>query len=133
MNFKLNKVFRIHNSIFTLTLLIISISLSANASENLAKSSQNPIADIISVPFENNSNFDTGPNDTYVNVLNIKPVIPVKLGKWNLINRPIIPIIYQEERFSGEGNKFGTGDINYQGFFSPSDVGNIIWVWDLPL
>lgn len=93
----------------------------------MAKASQNPVADLISVPFENTANFNTGPNDTFLNVMSIKPVIPINLGKWNLINRPIMPLIYQEERFSGEGNKFGTGDLNYQGFFSPANPGKIIW------
>lgn len=95
---------------------------------DLAKQSQNPVADLISVPFENNSNFTVGTEDAYVNILNIKPVIPIKLTEnWNLINRAIIPVIYQDERFPGEGDVFGLGDITYQGFISPARPGNLVW------
>ena len=63
----------------------------------LAKKSQNPVAAIISVPFENNSYFDVGPSEEDANVLNVKPVIPVQLGdKINLINRFVAPLVYLE-------------------------------------
>ncbi len=44
---------------------------------DLARAVQNPIADLISVPFQNNTNFDFGPRERTQNVLNIQPVIPV--------------------------------------------------------
>ena len=63
--------------------------------EDLAKAAQNPIASLISLPFQNNTSFGIGPNDAISNVLNIQPVYPVGLGKkWNLINRGIVPVIY---------------------------------------
>jgi hypothetical protein len=46
---------------------------------------------------------------------------------WNLINRALVPIKYQEERFPGEGSKFGLGDVTYQGFFSPAKTEAFIW------
>ena len=96
--------------------------------ESLAKASQNPVASLISVPFENNTTFNNGTEDSVVDILNIKPVIPMSFGEnWNLINRTIVPVIYQEERFPDEGNRFGLGDITYQGFFSPKKPGKIIW------
>jgi hypothetical protein len=55
------------------------------------------------VPFENNTSFSEGPEDATVNVLNLKPVYPLNLGDWNLINRGIFPVIYQGERVEGEG------------------------------
>lgn len=94
----------------------------------LAKQSQNPVSSLISVPFENNATFNNGPEDAFVNILNIKPVVPMSLTEnWNLINRAIVPVIYQEERFSGEGDVFGLGDITYQGFLSPKKPGKFIW------
>jgi hypothetical protein len=41
----------------------------------LAKKTQNPVADLISisVPFQNNFNFGTGPEDRTVWVLNVQP------------------------------------------------------------
>jgi hypothetical protein len=62
----------------------------------LAKKTQNPVADLISVPFQNNFNFDAGPNDATIYNLNVQPVIPLKLTEdWNLITRIITPIINQ--------------------------------------
>jgi len=97
-------------------------------SGSLAKASQNPVAKMISVPFENVTSFNNGPEDAVGNVLSIKPVIPVNLTEnWNLINRAIIPTIYQQERVSGEGDQSGIGDITYQGFISPAKPGK--WIW----
>lgn len=60
----------------------------------LAKKTQNPVADLISVPLQNNFNFDAGPRDATIYVLNVQPVIPLKLTEdWNLITRIITPII----------------------------------------
>ena len=99
-----------------------------NDTEALAKASQNPVSSLISVPFENNTTFNNGTEDSVVDILNIKPVIPMSFGdNLNLINRTIVPVIYQEERFPDEGNRFGLGDITYQGFFSPKKTGKLIW------
>ncbi len=99
----------------------------AQADQDLAKASQNPIGNLISLPFENNTSFDVGPEDAIVNTLNIKPVYPASVGSWTLINRGILPITYQGERFPGEGSEFGLGDFTYQGFFSPPASGKLMW------
>ena len=70
----------------------------AGNTEDLAKASQNPISSLINVPFENNSNFNVGPDNSYQNVLNIKPVVPMELNdNWNLVNCAIIPLIYLDD------------------------------------
>ena len=99
----------------------------ADEQEDLAKESQNPIGNIISLPFENNFDFGVGPEDAFVYSLNLKPVYPMTFGKVNLINRFILPVIYQEERFEDEGSEFGLGDLTYQAFLSPAKPGKIIW------
>jgi len=102
----------------------------ADAATKLAKKTQNPVSDLISVPFENNANFNAGPDDKVLNVLNIKPVVPIKLtDEWNLINRAIIPLISQPGVDDTPiGRKNGVGDITYQGFFSPNPKpGGLIW------
>ena len=94
----------------------------------LAKQSQNPVGALISLPFQNNTNFGLGPEDRTQNILNIQPVIPVSLSKkWNLINRTIIPVMYQPEMVTGEGSTTGIGDTSYTGFISPREPGKLIW------
>ncbi|MBV8108757.1 MAG: hypothetical protein JO012_03200, partial [Hyphomicrobiales bacterium] len=54
----------------------------ASDATNLAKQTENPIADLISVPLDNYSTFNYGPNGQSrgtQNVLEIQPVIPVHL------------------------------------------------------
>lgn len=50
----------------------------SDGDSDLQAAAQNPIADLISLPFQNNTYFGIGPNDETVNVLNIQPVIPFK-------------------------------------------------------
>lgn len=94
---------------------------------DLAKQSQNPLASLISVPFQNNTNFGAGPNDRTQNILNIQPVIPVTLGKLNLISRAIMPVVNQPDLFSDTGGEIGLGDINYTLWFSPAESGALSW------
>ena len=103
-------------------------SAMAQDPHELAKQSQNPVSNLISVPFEMNNTLNNGPEDAYAMTLNVKPVIPMHLSEnWNLINRAIFPVMYQDERFRGEGSKFGIGDITYQGFLTPAKPGKFIW------
>ena len=66
------------------------------------REAENLIADVISLPFQNNTNFDIGHTDNAQNVLNIQPVYPTHLNaSWNLITRPILPVIDQPPFLSG--------------------------------
>jgi len=113
--------------IVILLLLAMLTAVPAWTQEDLAKQSQNPVGDIISVPFENNTSFGVGQEDAVVNTLNLKPVYPVNIGKMNLINRFILPVTYQEERTAGEGSEFGLGNFTYQAFLSPAQPSGVIW------
>ncbi len=96
--------------------------------EDLAKKTQNPVADLISVPFQNNITFGVGPKDAAVWVLNVQPVIPIKITEhWNLITRTIMPIVNQPSIAPGVPNAFGLGDINPTVFLSPSNASKLIW------
>jgi hypothetical protein len=76
--------------------------------DGLAQTAQNPVANVISLPFQNNTNFNVGPLEKTQNILNIQPVIPFSLGKnWNLITRTILPVISQPALFPGEDRTFG--------------------------
>ena len=93
-------------------------SAQAQDSGNLAQQAQNPIANLISVPFQNNTNFNVGRLDNDQNILNIQPVIPFKLNEdWNLVTRWILPVVYQPPLFQGDDTDFGLGDFNPSFFF----------------
>ena len=116
-------------SILVVALSVVPAVAQGQGESDLAKQSQNPIGNLVSLPFQNNTSFGIGPNDAISNVLNIQPVYPVGLSKkWNLINRGIVPVIYQEAIFSEVGSSAsGLGDISYTGFISPSQPGK--WIW----
>lgn len=95
---------------------------------DLSRAAQNPVADLITLPFQNNLNFLEEDQDV-LNVLNIQPVLPIRLSQgWNLITRTIIPVIHLEDP-PGDFDDWGLGDINQSFFFSPvkPSFGRIIW------
>lgn len=101
---------------------------SAQSTTDLAKETQNPVANLISVPFQNNFNFGAGTDDDMVWIMNVQPVIPVPLGpKWNLITRTIVPIINQPSLAPRMEHAFGMGDVNPSLFLSPADAKTFIW------
>lgn len=93
----------------------------------LAKSTQNPLAAMYSLPFQNNTTFGMGgDNDQSLNVLNIQPVIPVSINEnINLINRVIFPVISTPT--SLDENSTGLGDSSYTAWFSQTKKTEIIW------
>jgi hypothetical protein len=100
----------------------------AQEETELAKKVQNPVSDLISVPFQHNFNFGVGPGDDLQYILNIQPVVPFRLPEdWNLITRTILPLVYQPEVAPGVGDEFGLGDIQMSLFFSPAKPGAVIW------
>ncbi len=99
-----------------------------SADAELAKKTQNPVADLISIPFQNNMNFGLDPNHRMQNVLNIQPVIPLNLtDDWNLITRTILPIIKQPDLRTTSDDTWGIGDLNTSLFFSPAKSDGVIW------
>jgi hypothetical protein len=106
------------------------VTPAASASTDaLRKAAQNPIASLISVPVQNNNNFGISPGDRTQDVLNIQPVIPVRVSKnWNLITRIITPIIYQPTASQpvNQGAS-GFGDLNPSFFFVPAKIHKVIW------
>ena len=105
------------------------------SAEELAKKTQNPVADLISVPFQSNFNLGAGSRaNKMIYVLNIQPVIPIHISDdWNLITRFITPIINQPSLFPQFGglvpstSATGLGDINPTLFLSPAKSGDLIW------
>jgi hypothetical protein len=101
---------------------------SATETNDLAKATQNPVASLISVPLQNNSNFGVGTYNRTQDVFNIQPVVPKPLGKnWTLITRVIQPIVWQPYTTQNAGGQMGFGDMNPTFFLSPSHPGKLIW------
>jgi hypothetical protein len=93
----------------------------------LAKKLSNPVASLISIPFQSNFDFGMGSGSGWRYTLNFQPVIPVVLSpKWNLISRTILPIIHQHN-VAGTGSQSGLGDLSQSLFFSPTDSKKFIW------
>jgi len=95
-----------------------------SANENnaqLAEKLSNPVAALISAPFQFNYDSSIGPNrDGHKNYLNIQPVVPFQLNDdWNLISRTILPVVSQSDTSPGSGSQHGIGDITQSFFFSP--------------
>ena len=116
----------------------------AQDESKLAKQSQNPIANLISVPFENWFYFNLGPENSTAYSMIAKPVYPVSLKNVNLINRFIVPVTYfegqditvktDEDTDLGDStftvsidDEFGLGNIQYQAFFTPAQPGKVLW------
>jgi len=109
------------------TLLVPSMALAEHSTEELAKAAQNPIANMISLPFQNNTNLNIGPNDSTQNILNVQPVYPFSLNDdWNVITRTIVPITSNPNVLTGEGRVNGIGDTTFTAFFSPKES-EITW------
>ncbi len=103
----------------------------SSSTEALQKATQNPVASLISVPIQNNSNFGVSPDNRTQDVLNIQPVIPVGISKdWNLLIRWITPIIWQpvpSQPSTPETGQYGFGDMQPTFFLSPKKPGKLIW------
>ena len=120
----------------TFLLIIMLSSFFTSAQEKMGSSAQelsdklsNPVASLISVPFQNNVDYGIGIYHGSRYTLNFQPVIPISLSRTlNLITRYIIPIVDQHD-VSGEGeDQFGLGDATLSGFFSPAASKNgLIW------
>lgn len=109
-------------------ILALPILSQAEDESDLAKKTQNPVADLISIPFQNNMNFGLEPNHRTQNVLNIQPVIPLNLTEdWNLITRTIMPVIKQPDLRTTSDDTWGVGDINMSLFFSPAKSDGFTW------
>lgn len=143
--------------IFFATIAALAVtSFAAQAQEppaetgDLQKATQNPVAGLISVPIQSNTNFGIGPFSRNQGILNIQPVIPVNISEnWNVIIRWIAPVVWQPapgtanlEVFGIEENTpaffaaqdvqahagvFGLGDMTPTFFFSPAKTHKLIW------
>ncbi len=94
----------------------------------LVKAVQNPVADMVSVPFKNETNYNIGAYDRAQDTFKIEPVIPFHLSeRIVLITRTIVPIQYQPDVSNTGGGSSGLGDINPALYFSNARRGGLIY------
>jgi len=140
------KVFPSMQALFLIALVTSSVATAALATETvpvttapapaansaaLAEKLQNPVADLISVQFQNNFDFGVGANNGTLYLLNFQPVIPLNVTpEWNYIVRPILPFISTSNVY-GPGYVSGLGDLELETFLSPVKPGPFGIVWGL--
>jgi hypothetical protein len=113
---------------FTAIMLAASAAHADLSSEELAKIAQNPVGNLISVPFQENLNLNAGPYEKTYNVLNIQPVIPIDVNEdWNIITRTILPVVSLPPFAPNQGRTNGIGDLQVTAFLSPAKPG--AWIW----
>ena len=131
------RVNHIRNPLRTLSYIafVMGASLAASAraetDAQLALQLSNPVAALISLPFQFSQERNIGSaRDGSRTVLNIQPVVPFSLdADWNIISRTIVPVVWQDNIFPGAGSQSGVGDIVQSVFFSPKapTAGGLIW------
>ena len=103
-------------------------NMKAFSDEDLLKATQNPVADLISIPIQNITNFRIGPHNHTDNAVSFQPVIPVALSdEWLLVSRIILPVAWQPYPDHESGGQFGLGDLNPTVFLAPKNPGSLIW------
>ena len=122
---------RIQSVTLILTLALALPAVAQQSEAELAKKLSNPVANLISVPFQYNYDADIGPEeDGTRSQIKVQPVIPITLNAdWNVISRTIVPITYQDDVYPGSGTKFGLGDTTQSFFFSPKAPTKDGWIW----
>jgi len=118
---KITKLFL--TTVFAAFALTINAQEQDNSAIELAKMSQNPLSNMMSFPFQNNTTFNIGEDDRTSNVFNIQPVLPFFGGK--LITRTILPVV--SSPVGQNSSVSGVGDITFTAFYAPSKNPSFVW------
>ena len=96
--------------------------------ERLQRAAQNPLANMVNVPFQYNGSFPIGSFSRTQTILNLQPVLPFRMTeRWNMVTRVIMPLVSQPYLNRHEGTKNGLGDLSPGFFLSPAKQGRLSW------
>ena len=120
------KQYQTHNMKSKISICCLSFFLATNVfaqndAAELARKLSNPISSLISVPFQNNTDYGIGELKGSRNTMNIQPVVPISLTKnLNLIARWVQPLITQYNITGPQEKQSGLADAVVSTFLSPS-------------
>jgi hypothetical protein len=99
--------------------------------EEIAKASQNPLTAMYSLPIQNNTYVNIGPDKKTKNIANFQPVLPFDLNDdWTVVTRTIIPLTSQPNiGHTPYDRTFGVGDTTFTAFFTPKASTESGWIW----
>jgi hypothetical protein len=90
----------------------------------LAQKTENPLADLITVPLQHNWDFGIGSLDAMKYTVKLQPIIPFPLGtNWLLFTRTIVPFSYAEASGADKHDASGLEDTLLSLFLSPRYAG----------
>jgi len=93
---------------------------------SLAKASQNPVANLVSLPLQYNFYTAGGLGPASEMVLNVQPVLPLPIGKnWLIVSRTIVP--FTSVPLSETTKSTGIADIEEQVYFTSSRPQKFTW------
>jgi len=95
--------------------------------DDMAKKAANPIANLMSIPMQNNADFGIGPYSRTSNVMNFQPVIPLAGGK--VITRTIFPFAWIPDVTAETGTlSSGLSDILFTAFYVPGSGSTMLGI-----
>lgn len=110
----------------TVALVSAALAHAQHSEGDLAKATQNPVADLTTVPFQFNWLSGGDLDDRTLSILNVQPVLPLPINeRWNVIARTIVPML--NVPLAGDERATGIGDIQGQFYFTPANPGGLIW------
>jgi len=109
----------------------IQPSLAATQGEaELALKTENPLADVVTVPLQHNWDFGIGAREAMKYTAKLQPIIPFPIEtNWVLFTRTIVPFTYAEASSTGDHDKAGLEDTSLSLFFSPRHAGRAGVFW----